>query len=120
MEWYDFAVFGYFSDILGDVFFPPDQAGDNALVESFLVFGTGFLMRPIGGLLIGSLGDRFGRKMALEHSIFIMASATFLMGCLPTYDAIGYGSTALLVRIVARAQTQSGITVSFKKYGFTI
>jgi len=97
MEWYDFAVFGYFSDILGDVFFPPNQTGDNALVESFLVFGTGFLMRPIGGLMLGYLGDTFGRKMALEHSIFIMASATFLMGCLPTYDAIGYGSTALLV-----------------------
>lgn len=46
LEWYDFAVFGYFSDILGDVFFPPDQGGHAAIVESFAVFGGAFFMRP--------------------------------------------------------------------------
>lgn len=98
MEWFDFAVFGYFSDIIADLFFPK-QTGDSALVESFLVFGTGFLMRPIGGLLLGYIGDKYGRKHSLEHSIFIMALSTFLMGCLPTFDQIGYGSTVLLVFI---------------------
>lgn len=97
MEWYDFAIFGYFSDTIAELFFP-EQSGDNALVESFLVFGTGFLMRPIGGVVLGYIGDKFGRKASLEHSIFIMAFSTFLMGCLPTYDQIGYASTVLLVR----------------------
>ena len=97
MEWYDFAIFGYFSDTIAELFFP-EQSGNNALVESFLVFGTGFLMRPIGGMALGYIGDKFGRKTSLEHSIFIMAFSTFLMGCLPTYDQIGYASTVLLVR----------------------
>ena len=67
------------------------------MVESFLVFGTGFLMRPLGGALLGYIGDKYGRKLSLEHSIFIMALSTFLLGCLPTYDQIGYASTVLLV-----------------------
>ena len=56
LEWYDFAVFGYFSDILSDVFFPPGQEGHAALVESFAVFGGAFLMRPLGGVMMGYLG----------------------------------------------------------------
>ena len=55
LEWYDFACFGYFSDILADQFFPK-QAGDSALLESFVVFGGAFLMRPIGGIVMGMIG----------------------------------------------------------------
>ena len=55
LEWYDFACFGYFSDILADQFFPK-QAGDLALLEAFAVFGAAFLMRPIGGLVLGIIG----------------------------------------------------------------
>lgn len=57
LEWYDFAVFGFFSDILGLVFFPKDQPEDLSVMESFAVFGCAFLMRPVGGLVIGYIGE---------------------------------------------------------------
>jgi len=97
LEWYDFAVFGYFSDVLGEVFFPPNQKGDNATTESFLVFGGAFLMRPVGGLMLGYIGDMYGRKKALVISIFLMAFPTFAMGCLPSYEQIGDWAIVLLV-----------------------
>jgi len=112
LEWYDFALFGFFSDVIATVFFPPsdeyDQDGDgvpdmggeidtNNLVRSFAVYGGAFLMRPVGGLVIGFIGDRWGRKQALVLSLFLMAFPTFLMGCLPTYQAVGSLSTILLV-----------------------
>ena len=56
LELYDFACFGYFSDIIGDQFFPPNQTGNSALIESFAVFGGAFLMRPIGGAVMGYVG----------------------------------------------------------------
>eukprot|EP00980_Cylindrotheca_fusiformis_P008802 scaffold1870_cov104-Cylindrotheca_fusiformis.AAC.3 len=99
LELYDFAVFGYFSDVLAQVFFPPDQPGHAALIESFAVFGGAFLMRPIGGILMGHLGDVHGRKYALEVSIFLMAFPTFFMGCLPTYSQVGAWSYILLIVI---------------------
>lgn len=99
LEWYDFAVFGFFSDVIGQVFFPPDQSEDLSVLESFAVFGGAFLMRPIGGLVIGCIGDIQGRKYALEISIFLMAIATTLMGCLPTYEMIGNPAILLLLLI---------------------
>ena len=99
LEWYDFAVFGFFSDILGKVFFPKDQSEDLSVMESFAVFGGAFLMRPVGGLVIGYIGDTQGRKKALEISIFLMALATTLMGCLPTYQQIGNSAILLLLLV---------------------
>lgn len=96
LEWYDFAVFGYFGDIIGDVFFPK-QEGNAATMEAFMLFGGAFLMRPIGGVLLGYLGDVYGRKQALTTSIFLMAFPTFAMGCLPSFERVGYLSTALLI-----------------------
>ena len=93
---YDFALFGNLSDIISDVFFPP-QSGHTALIKTFAVFGLAFLARPIGGAIIGRFGDRYGRKKALEVSIFLMAFPTFLMGCLPGYDRIGKWAIVLLV-----------------------
>uniref|UniRef100_A0A6U6DIP3 Major facilitator superfamily (MFS) profile domain-containing protein n=1 Tax=Odontella aurita TaxID=265563 RepID=A0A6U6DIP3_9STRA len=106
LEWYDFAVFGYFGDIISEVFFPPDQAGHNALVESFAVFGGAFLMRPIGGMLLGYVGDSYGRKRALELSIFLMAFPTFAMGCLPGYKTLG-GWSVILLAVVRCLQGMS-------------
>ncbi|CAJ1946048.1 unnamed protein product [Cylindrotheca closterium] len=97
LEWYDFSVYGYFSDIIGKVFFAPDATGKAALVESFAVFGIAFLIRPIGGAIFGYMGDNVGRKSALENSILLMALPTFIMGCLPSYASIGWYSTALLI-----------------------
>lgn len=97
LEWYDFSVYGYFSDIIGKVFFPPTTSANAALVESFAVFGIAFLIRPIGGLIFGQMGDNVGRKSALQNSILLMAFPTFALGCLPTYAQVGWWSTALLV-----------------------
>mmetsp|Transcript_3442 Transcript_3442/g.4579 ORF Transcript_3442/g.4579 Transcript_3442/m.4579 type:complete len:540 (-) Transcript_3442:422-2041(-) len=102
LEWYDFAVFGYFSDVIGDVFFPP-QEGNAAIVESFTVFGLAFLMRPLGGLWLGYIGDKYGRKRALEISIFLMAFPTFAMGCLPSYEQVG-GLAIILLTLVRMLQ----------------
>lgn len=99
LEWYDFAVFGYFSDILGEVFFPPHQKTNSTTTESFLVFGVAFLMRPIGGIMIGYIGDVYGRKKALVASLFLMAFPTFAMGCLPGYAHIGKWAIVLLVLV---------------------
>lgn len=96
LEWYDFAVFGFFSDILGDVFFPPHQDGHAAIIESFAVFGVAFFMRPIGGVMMGYIGDKYGSRKALTISIFLMAFPTFAMGCLPGYAHIGSLSIVLL------------------------
>lgn len=97
IEWYDFSVYGYFSDIIGKNFFPPNASGNSALVESFAVFGVAFLVRPLGGLIFGHMGDNVGRKSALENSILLMAFPTFALGCLPTYASVGWWSTALLI-----------------------
>jgi len=102
LEWYDFAVFGAFSDIIGKVFFRP-QAGHKATAESFLVFWAAFMARPFGGMLLGYIGDTRGRKKALEISMFLMAISTFALGCLPSYARVGGASTALLI-IVRMAQ----------------
>ena len=75
-------------DIIAKVFFPPSDPDDeNAnLIKSFAIFGGAFVMRPIGGLVIGYVGDKHGRKKALTRSLFLMAIPTTLMGCLPTYE----------------------------------
>lgn len=86
--------------MIGKVFFPKDQSEDLSVMESFAVFGGAFLMRPVGGLVIGYIGDTSGRKKALEISIFLMAIATTLMGCLPTYDQIG--NSAILLLLIVR------------------
>ena len=96
LEWYDFALFGFFSDIIALKFFPPSSNDTDNLINSFVIFGSAFLMRPLGGILIGYVGDKHGRKEALTRSLFLMAIPTTLMGCLPTYDSVGAVSTVLL------------------------
>jgi len=98
LEWYDFAIFGSLSDVISKVFFSPQQGeGHAALIQTFAVFGLAFLARPVGGTLIGWFGDKYGRKAALELSIFLMAIPTFLMGCLPSYESIGSWAIVLLM-----------------------
>ncbi len=84
LEWYDFAVYGFFAPILASQFFP---AGDRvvSLLAAFAAFAVGFLMRPVGAALFGYIGDRYGRARALFMSIAMMAIPTVLMGLLPTY-----------------------------------
>jgi MHS family proline/betaine transporter-like MFS transporter len=95
-EWYDYALFGYFATIIGTQFFPNMDASDSIL-SIFLVFATGFLMRPMGAILFGYVGDRVGRKYALGASLILMALPTALLGLLPTYERIGVWAPVLLV-----------------------
>jgi MFS transporter, MHS family, proline/betaine transporter len=88
MEWYDFAIYGYFAAAIGRQFFPHEDAVAQ-LLSAFGVFALGYLMRPIGGALIGHIGDRFGRKVALTFSVGAMAIPTFLIGLLPGYATLG-------------------------------
>jgi MHS family proline/betaine transporter-like MFS transporter len=85
---FDFAVFGAFADVIGAQFFPSTNP-ELELLKSLSVFGAAFAMRPLGGVVMGWIGDRFGRKRALEISIALMLVPSFLIGCLPTYQHAG-------------------------------
>jgi MFS transporter, MHS family, proline/betaine transporter len=97
MEWFDFAIYGYFAALIGQVFFPAGADPVVALLSSFSVFAVGFLMRPLGALVLGPIGDKHGRRTALVVSVVLMGTATFLIGLLPSYAAIGVAAPALLV-----------------------
>src|SRR5215472_1737438 len=96
MEWYDFAVYGYFATVIGHNFFPAKDKS-SSLIAAFGVFAAGFLMRPLGSLVFGHIGDRLGRKLALTASVMVMAVPTFLIGLLPTYEQAGRIAPVLLV-----------------------
>ncbi|MCP4198554.1 MAG: MFS transporter, partial [Proteobacteria bacterium] len=96
LEWYDFTVYGFFATVIGSQFFPNEDKVVQ-LISSFGIFAAGYLMRPIGGIVFGHIGDRQGRKKALLISILLMAVPTTLIGFLPIYDSIGWYSALLLV-----------------------
>ena len=96
MEWYDFAVYGYFATIIGKLFFP-SQDPAVSLIAAFGAFAAGFLVRPLGGLLFGRIGDLIGRRRALILSVAAMAIPTVLIGLLPTYETIGILAPILIV-----------------------
>src|SRR5437763_13067606 len=98
MEWYDFAVYGYFAQVIGRHFF---QSADpvTSLIASFGAFAAGFLMRPLGGVVFGHIGDKIGRKAALTLSVLAMAIPTFLIGVLPEHSQIGPAAAVLLVAL---------------------
>ena len=96
LEWYDFAVYGFFAPILAVQFFPA-QNRVVSLLAAFGAFAVGFLMRPVGAALFGHIGDRYGRARALLISVAMMAIPTVLMGLLPTYAAIGVTASFLIV-----------------------
>ena len=96
LEWYDFAVYGFVAAAIGKNFFPGSD-DTTELLKAFLTFGLGFLARPVGGIVIGRMGDTHGRKAALMLTIFLMALGTVLIGILPTYATIGVAAPALLL-----------------------
>lgn len=95
LEWYDFGLFGFFAPVIAAEFFPGHDK-TASLLETFGVFATGFLMRPLGGLLFGHIGDRWGRKRALELSVLLMAVSTTALGLLPGYTTLGLTAPLLL------------------------
>lgn len=98
LEWYDFSLFGYFAPVISSQFFPPADPRA-ALLNTFGVFAAGFLMRPIGAIMFGHVGDRMGRKWALGLSVLLMAVPTALVGLLPTYHDIGLTAALLLLLV---------------------
>jgi MHS family proline/betaine transporter-like MFS transporter len=96
LEWYDFAVYGYFVSTISKLFFPSSDLLASTLA-TYAVFGVGFVMRPVGSILFGIYGDRHGRRKALSAVIFLMAISTLAIGLLPTYDQAGVLAPVLLV-----------------------
>ncbi|QDT48280.1 Proline/betaine transporter [Symmachiella dynata] len=96
LEWYDFAVFGFLAPFMSSQFFPSSDA-TSGLIKTFGVFAAGYLARPIGGMFFGQMGDRLGRKRALQLSVAAMAIPTSLMTILPTHDQVGLLAPILLV-----------------------
>src|SRR5258706_8204004 len=96
MEWYDFAVYGYFARTIGSLYFPSDDP-KASLLAAFGVFAAGLLMRPPGAILFGYIGDRGGRRPSLLWSVVVMAVPTFAIGLLPTYSQIGVTASVLML-----------------------
>jgi MFS transporter, MHS family, proline/betaine transporter len=96
LEWFDFAVYGYFAGDIGSQFFPKSSASAQQLL-AFAVFAIGFFARPIGSLVLGTVGDRIGRRALLTLSIALMGGSTLILGLLPTYQQIGLAAPVLLV-----------------------
>jgi MFS family permease len=104
MEWYDFTVFALMTPVIKNLFFPvnPNLPGSeiNALLLTTALFGTGFFMRPVGGLVLGYIGDRKGRKTAMTLGMALMALSVALLSLTPTYATAGLA--APLIVLVAR------------------
>ncbi len=96
MEWYDFAVYGYLARTIGNLYFPADDPKVSLLV-AYGAFAAGFLMRPLGAVLFGYIGDRVGRGPSLLWSVVVMAAPTFAIGLLPTYNQIGVTASVLMI-----------------------
>jgi MHS family proline/betaine transporter-like MFS transporter len=98
LEWYDFGVYAYLASLIATKFFPSSDP-TASLLAAFAAYGVGFLARPLGGVVIGRLGDTQGRKAALVLTIFLMAFGTIGLGLLPSYETIGIWAPILLVAL---------------------
>jgi len=102
LEWYDFAIFGFFADEIGSALLPGGD-DDSKLLETYIIFGVAFLVRPIGGLLFGWIGDTWGRKTALIMSVALMGIPTTAIGLLPKYDDMDdFGWVTVLLLVLLR------------------
>ncbi len=96
MEWFDFGIYSYLAVTIGHVFFPPGN-DTVQLLSSFATFAVAFLVRPIGGMVFGPMGDRIGRKKVLALTMILMAIGTFAIGLIPSYATIGFWAPLLLI-----------------------
>ncbi|MCP1441654.1 MFS family permease [Pseudomonas sp. GGS8] len=105
LEIYDFIIFVFFALTLSQLFFPPEMPEWLRLLQSFGIFVTGYLARPLGGILMAHFADRVGRKRVFSLSILMMALPCLLIGIMPTYEQIGYWAplTLLLLRVLQGA-----------------
>ncbi|MEK4495968.1 MFS transporter [Ureibacillus sp. FSL W8-0352] len=95
LEWFDYGIYGFFAVAISANFFPANDPMVS-LILSFMVFGLGFVARPIGGFLFGYFGDKIGRKNTLSITVILMGISTFIMGILPTYAQIGLAAPIIL------------------------
>jgi len=121
LEYYDFAVYGTAAAlVLNHLFFPDTTSPGVAILLSMGTVGVAYVVRPLGALVMGPLGDRLGRKFVLMLTLFMMGGATFAVGCLPTYEQVGVLAPALLVlcRMIqglsASGEQASAISVSLE------
>ncbi|HZR24784.1 MAG TPA: MFS transporter [Vicinamibacterales bacterium] len=98
LEFYDFVIFGIFAKDIADAIFPTSTP-IVSLMASFAAFATGYLARPIGGIVLSHYGDRFGRRTVFLWSVFVMSGATLGMGLLPTHAQVGAMASALMVAL---------------------
>lgn len=96
MEWFDFGVYGFVAYALGKVFFPDANPGVQ-MIAALATFSVPFLIRPLGGLFFGMLGDKYGRQRILAITIVIMSLSTFCIGLIPAYETIGLWAPVLLL-----------------------
>ncbi|PXW26335.1 glycine betaine/L-proline transporter ProP [Paraburkholderia caballeronis] len=96
MEWFDFGVYSYIAVTLGKVFFPSSSPSAQ-LIATFGTFAAAFLVRPVGGMVFGPLGDRIGRQRVLAMTMILMACGTFAIGLIPSYASIGFAAPLLLL-----------------------
>lgn len=96
LEFYDFTIYALFAPYISQLFFPNTQSFIG-LINTFAVFALGYFARPLGGIVFGHLGDRWGRKFAFSFAILLMAVATLLIGCLPDFNSIGMAAPLLLI-----------------------
>ena len=96
MEWFDFGVYGFVAYALGQVFFPGADPGTQ-MIAALATFSVPFLIRPLGGLFFGALGDKYGRQKILSITIIIMSISTFCIGLIPSYASIGIWAPILLL-----------------------
>jgi MFS transporter, MHS family, shikimate and dehydroshikimate transport protein len=99
IEWYDYFIYGTAAALVFPALFFPDFSELAGTLLSFSTFAVGFAARPLGGVIFGHYGDRIGRKAMLVTTLLIMGVATFLVGCLPTFDQVGVWAPILLVAL---------------------
>lgn len=98
VEWYEFFLYGTAATLVfGQLFFPETGNDLDGIIAAFATYAVGFIARPLGGVVFGHVGDRIGRKSLLQFSLILIGASTFLMGCLPSFQSIGYWAPALLV-----------------------
>ena len=96
IEWFDYASYGYLAAVIGTVFIPSEDKNVQ-LISAFAIFAMSFILRPVGGLIWGIWGDKYGRRSALSWSILIMSGSTFLIAFLPGHKTIGLASAICLL-----------------------
>ncbi|APE18104.1 MFS transporter [Mycolicibacterium pallens] len=98
VEWYEFFLYGTAATLVfNKIFFAKGTSDLDAILAAFITYAVGFAARPLGGIVFGHFGDKYGRKKLLQFSLVLVGASTFLMGCLPTFAQIGYWAPALLV-----------------------